>query len=123
MIEPTELASGEARQDLRRRNTEDGQRHIAPPGPISGPWSGKSHRAGGLAPLDPFNGPTSDAPKDEPMPRNSPFSSDDVPIADTGQEASALPASTEAWIERMMRGAERMHRDENYRREIAQRLS
>lgn len=38
-------------------------------------------------------------------------------------EASALPPSTEAWIERMMRAGERMHRDEDYRREIAERLS
>lgn len=57
------------------------------------------------------------------MPQNSPFSSDDAPIADPGQEASALPVSTEDWIERMMRGAERMHRDEAFRLEIAKRLS
>lgn len=41
----------------------------------------------------------------------------------SGQEVSALPASTEDWIERMMRGMERMHRDEDYRLEIAKRLS
>ena len=57
------------------------------------------------------------------MPQNSPFSSDDAPIANPSQEASALPASTEDWIERMMRGAERMHRDEAFRLEIAKRLS
>jgi len=38
-----------------------------------------------------------------------------------GEEAVA--PSTEAWIERMMRAGERMHRDEDYRREIAKRLS
>ena len=38
-------------------------------------------------------------------------------------EKEAFSPSTEAWIERMMRGAERMHRDEAFRQEIAKRLS
>ncbi len=43
------------------------------------------------------------------------------PISVVGDEA--LPPLTEAWIERMMRAGERMHRDEDYRLEIAKRLS
>lgn len=39
------------------------------------------------------------------------------------QEGFPVSPSTEAWIERMMRAGERMHRDEDYRREIAKRLS
>lgn len=38
-------------------------------------------------------------------------------------EASALSPLTEAWIERMMRAGERMHRDGDFRQEIAGRLS
>lgn len=39
------------------------------------------------------------------------------------QEGFLVSSETEAWIRRMMAGAERMHRDEDYRREIAKRLS
>lgn len=43
----------------------------------------------------------------------------------SGNEREAFPVSpeTEAWIRRMMAGAERMHRDEDYRRETVKRLS
>ncbi len=43
----------------------------------------------------------------------------------SGDEQEGCPVSpeTEAWIRRMMTGAERMHWDEAYRREIAKRLS
>jgi hypothetical protein len=43
----------------------------------------------------------------------------------SGEEQEGFPVSpsTEAWIERMIRAGERMHRDEDYRREIAKRLS
>lgn len=51
--------------------------------------------------------------------QSDPRGTEPTPIV--GEEA--LTPSTEAWIERMMRGAERMHRDEDYRLEIAKRLS
>lgn len=49
----------------------------------------------------------------------SPRGIEPTPIV--GEEA--LAPSFEAWIERMMRAGERMHRDEEYRLEIAKRLS
>lgn len=48
--------------------------------------------------------------------------SDSTALAPT-VEAFALSPSTEVWMERMMRAGERMHRDEDYRQEIAGRLS
>lgn len=52
-------------------------------------------------------------------PELNPRSTEPMPVV--GDEA--LAPSTEAWIERMMRAGERMHRDEDYRLEIAKRLS
>ncbi len=46
-----------------------------------------------------------------------------VPSGDEQEGGFPVSPSTEAWIERMMRAGERMHRDEDYRREIAKRLS
>lgn len=46
-----------------------------------------------------------------------------APSGDKQEEGVPVSPSTEAWIERMMRAGERMHRDEDYRREIAKRLS
>ena len=46
-----------------------------------------------------------------------------APSGDEQEGGFSVSPSTEAWIERMMRAGERMHRDEDYRRKIARRLS